>query len=89
MRKIMAQFDTEIGIPNANTDKRERLVTDEVNANNVETTTRCELWLDSLKECAEKTNEMFGTDVTVDWRNDPKEVKTDEQRSDTVNPRAV
>ena len=89
MRKIMAQFDTEIGIPNANTDKRERLVTDEVNANNVETTTRCELWLDSLKECSEKTNAMFGTDITVDWRHDPKEVATDEQRGDSVNARPV
>ena len=89
MRKIMAQFDTEIGIPNANTDKRERLVTDEVNANNVETTTRCELWLDSLKECAETTNAMFGTSISVDWRHDPEEVATNEQRSDTVNPRAV
>lgn len=89
MRKIMAQFDTEIGIPNANTDKRERLVTDEVNANNVETTTRCELWLDSLKECAEKTNSMFGTSISVDWRHDPEEVATNEQRGDTVNPRAI
>lgn len=89
MRKIMAQFDTEIGIPNANTDKRERLVTDEVNANNVETTTRCELWLDSLKKCAEDTNSMFNTDITVDWRHDPQEVKTDEQGSDTLNTRPV
>lgn len=89
MRKIMAQFDTEIGIPNANTDKRERLVTDEVNANNVETTTRCELWLDSLKKCAEDTNSMFNTEISVDWRHDPQEVKTDEQRSDTLNTRPV
>jgi len=89
MRKIMAQFDTEIGIPNANTDKRERLVTDEVNANNVETTTRCELWLDSLKECAEKTNSMFGTSISVDWRHDPEEVATNEQGGDSVNARPV
>lgn len=89
MRKIMAQFDTEIGIPNANTDKRERLVTDEVNANNVETTTRCELWLDSLKECAKKTNAMFGTSIRVDWRHDPEEVDANEQRSDNVNARPV
>lgn len=89
MRKIMAQFDTEIGIPNANTDKRERLVTDEVNANNVETTTRCELWLDSLKKCAEDTNSMFDTDITVDWRHDPGEVKTDEQGSNTLDTRSV
>lgn len=37
LRKLEAEFDTKIGIPNANTDKRERLISDEVNANNVET----------------------------------------------------
>lgn len=89
MRKIMAQFDTEIGIPNANTDKRERLVTDEVNANNVETTTRCELWLDSLKKCAEDTNSMFNTEISVDWRHDPGEVVKDEQGSNALDTRSV
>ena len=73
MRKIEAQFDTDVGIPNANTDKRERLVTDEVNANNVETATRCELWLEMLKESVEDSKTMFGlTDFSVDWRVDPQ-----------------
>lgn len=68
MRKIEAMFDTDIGIPNANTDKRERLITDEVNANNAETITKCELWLEELKKSAEKTNSMFGTTISVDYR---------------------
>ena len=68
LRKIVEMFDTEIGIPNANTDKRERLITDEVNANNFETKSKCELWLENLKECCEKANEMFGLDMSVDWR---------------------
>ena len=72
MRKIEAMFDTDIGIPNANTDKKERLVTDEVNANNVETATRCELWLESVRKGVRKANEMFGLDLSVDWRVDPK-----------------
>ena len=72
MRKIEAQFDTDIGIPNANTDKRERLITDEVNANNVETAIRCEFWLEQIKKSVEKTNAMFGTDISVDWRVNPK-----------------
>ena len=72
MRKIEAMFDTDVGIPNANTDKKERLVTDEVNANNVETATRCELWLEQLKEAVEDTKQMFGIELSVDWRVDPK-----------------
>ena len=72
MRKIEAMFDTDVGIPNANTDKKERLVTDEVNANNVETATRCELWLEQLKKAGQDTNDMFGINLSVDWRVDPK-----------------
>ena len=72
MRKIEAQFDTDIGIPNANTDKRERLITDEVNANNVETAIRCEFWLEQIKKAVEETNTMFGTTISVDWRVNPK-----------------
>lgn len=72
MRKIEAMFDTEIGIPNANTDKRERLIADEVNANNVETATRCELWLETLRKGLQKANTMFNLSLTVDWRVNPK-----------------
>ena len=68
MRKIEAMFDTDIGIPNANTDKRERLVTDEVNANNIETQSKCAMWLEELKDSIKATNEMFGLDISVDWR---------------------
>ena len=72
MRKIEAMFDTEIGIPNANTDKRERLIADEVNANNVETATRCELWLETLRKGLQKANTMFDLSLSVDWRVNPK-----------------
>ena len=71
MRKIESMFDTDIGIPNANTDKKERLITDEVNANNIETATRCELWLESIKKGLTKANEMFNLKMSVDWRVKP------------------
>ena len=72
IRKIEAMYDTEIGIPNANTDKAERLITDEVNANNVETATRCELWLESIKKGVNIANRMYNLDISVDWRVNPK-----------------
>lgn len=71
LRKIEAMYDTEIGIPNCNTDKRERLITDEVNANNVETATRCELWLESIKKGVSKANEKYNLNLSVDWRVKP------------------
>lgn len=72
MRKIEEMFDTEIGIPNANTDKRERLIDSEVNANNVEVATRCELWLETIQKEFNRANEMFGLSLAVDWRVNPK-----------------
>jgi len=72
MRKWEMKFDSEIGIPNANTEKKERLIIDEVNANNFETKSKCELWLEELKEVAERTREMFDIDISVDWRKSLK-----------------
>lgn len=71
MRKIENKFDTDIGIPNANTDKRERLITDEVNSNNVETATRCELWLESIRKGIDQANRMYNLSLAVDWRVNP------------------
>lgn len=71
MRKIETMYDTDIGIPNANTDKRERLISDEVQANNIETYSKCEFWLDSLKRGCEKARKMFDIDIGVKWRNPP------------------
>lgn len=71
LRKIEAMFDTEIGIPNANTDKRERLIQDEVNANNVETYSKCAMWLENLQDACKRVNDMFGLSISVRWREIP------------------
>ena len=85
MRKIEAMFDTDIGIPNANTDKKERLVTDEINANNVETATRCELWLDSIRKGIDRANAMYNLNLSVDWRVNPKTEIADNWKGDNEN----
>lgn len=78
LRKIEAMFDTDIGIPNANTTKRERLISLEVNANNVETATRCELWLESIRKGINQANKMFDLTLSVDWRVNPQtDIKDD------------
>ena len=71
LRKIETMFDTEIGIPNANTDKRERLIQDEVNANNIETYSKCALWLENLQDACKRVNDMFGLTISVRWREIP------------------
>ena len=71
LRKIEAMFDTEIGIPNANTDKRERLIQDEVNANNIETFSKCAMWLENLQDACKRVNDMFGMSISVRWREIP------------------
>ena len=72
MRKIEQDFLTAIGLPNANTEKRERLTTDEVNANNGETVALADLWLDTInRECA-KAREMFDIpEFSAEWRINP------------------
>lgn len=68
LSKIEDSFLTMVGIPNANTEKRERLITDEVNANNIETKTLAAQWLENLKKDVSKVNAMFNLNITVDWR---------------------
>lgn len=72
LRKWEMMFDTDVGIPNANTEKKERLISDEVNANNVEVTSKADLWLDQLQKSFAQTSKMFGIKLGVEWRNKPQ-----------------
>lgn len=85
MRTIRCQFLTDIGIPNANTQKRERLITDEVNANNFETKAKCALWLDELQKGCRAVKDMFGVEISVDWRQDLKGGDGSNEYDDTAD----
>lgn len=67
-RKIMSEFLTEIGVNNANTDKRERLTDNEVEANDSEIQLNASFWLDNIREGLEKANKMFNLNITVDLK---------------------
>lgn len=85
LRTLENRFDTDIGIPNANTEKRERMITDEVNANNVETYSKCQLWLEQLKQSCTEAMAMFpGLELSVDWRNPPETLTTVKEEPDDV-----
>ena len=69
MNKIERMFENEIGIPNTGgTEKKERLIVDEVNANNVSTYSQAELWLQNIRSGCEEANAKFGISLAVDWR---------------------
>ena len=68
MRKWELKFCSDLGIPNSNTDKKERLIVDEVNSNNVEVKLWADLALESLQKGCKETNDLFGTNLSVDWR---------------------
>lgn len=85
IRTVMNHFDTHVGIKNSNINKRERVLSGEVEANNVETKTLCELWLDSLKIGCEETREMFGVDISVDWRETTEPIEEVEGGDNSVS----
>ena len=68
MRKWELKFCTDLGIPNSNTDKKERLITAEVEANDEEVKLWADLALENLQASCERVNNMFGTDLSVEWR---------------------
>ena len=70
MAKWIDMFNSDIGIPNANTEKKERMLTDEINANNIDTISKASIWLECLKDGIDKTNKLFGTNISVDFRFD-------------------
>ena len=58
-RKIMEEFLTIFGVNNANTDKRERLNSEEVNSNNMELLANTAYWNKNLREACDRVNAMF------------------------------
>lgn len=68
MTKIDARFCTEIGIPNVNVAKESGVTDNEVEANNIDTRSKAALWLETIKEGLQVANDMFGLNITVDFR---------------------
>ena len=79
-RTIINEFLTAIGVNNANTDKRERLVTGEVDANNQELVANTTIWKENLKLCCDKINTMFnvGLNVTLQFDASNREESKDD-----------
>ena len=68
LHSIENEFDAAIGLPPTHSDKRERMITDEVSNADTTRKSRYLLWLEGWQEAAERTNEMFGTNISVNLR---------------------
>lgn len=69
---ILNECLTFLGINNANTDKRERLVTSEVESNNEMIQINSDVMLETRKQACKEINKMFGLNISVERRTDLK-----------------
>lgn len=68
MRQIESEFDTRVGIPSVNIDKKERLITAEAERNDVETDSIVAQWYDTIQECIAEVNRAYGVAITCERR---------------------
>ena len=66
-KKVWQECMTFLGINNANQEKRERLITDEVNANNSEVGAARAIALNARQQACEAINKKFGLDIWCEW----------------------
>ena len=79
---ILNEALTYLGINNANTDKKERLITSEADANNQFIECCSEMFLEARKRACEEINKMFGTNISVELRNKGVELNAFEYDSE-------
>lgn len=73
---------TYLGISNINIQKKERLITDEVTRNQGGTIASRYSRLETRRQAVEKINEMFSTNIEVNYREDFQQVGDDNQPED-------
>lgn len=65
---VLNEFFTDIGVNNANMDKKERMVANEVEANNEQVKACEDVLLRSREEACNRINEIFGLNISVKRR---------------------
>ena len=71
--QIMDDFLSDLGVENANTDKRERLITNEVESNYQEIRAGAEHWLDNINEGFAKANSLYSLNLRMirrEWQRE-------------------
>lgn len=72
---------TYLGISNINIQKKERLITDEVTRNQGGTIASRYSRLESRRQAVKKINDMFGTNIEVNYREDFQEIDNNDDNS--------
>lgn len=80
-RTIIDQFLTDIGIRNANRDKRERLIQSEVESNTEETSINRDYILDNIREGFYEINKISGLGLKVE----PHRTEVQNEQRDNIN----
>ncbi len=77
-RNTLVDFYREIGVRMLD-DKKERMLTAEVDAGNAETFIRSEVWIETLKESCAKVNKHYGINITpiINRPDMPKEMEAE------------
>lgn len=88
LKTIEDRFNTKIGIPNANTQKRERLITSEVESNDSDTRCLVDVWLDTLNRDLDRINSRYGLNISVSYRYARKEA-ADDNEVNAIDTRSV
>ena len=85
MREILNDFYTTFGINSsgANMIKHERNLSSEVNSNNQQIMINRVYWLEPRQKAAELASELFGTEITVDLREE--DINIDREMEETAN----
>ena len=83
-RQIWNEALTYLGIENSNTEKKERLVSDEVTTNlgGVEAQRFCRL--NARRKAADQINKMFGLNIQVEFRQDKQTVDNEEKEVEEI-----
>lgn len=83
---VMNEALTFLGLNNANTDKRERLIMDEVTANDQMISTAARVMLQTRQEAADKINQRYGLHISVEHTGQiERELNPDEPAGGETN----
>lgn len=86
IRNILNDFDSMIGIPNSNLQKKERLIVDEANMNNFETKALCYVWKEMLDQDMSRANDMYDLGLRVEFRKEVKDnASSNDHSSDDIS----